>query len=94
MCRRVVIQMSAAPPGENPVLLVDEQRGRPKHGQPQVGLDTPVRAGCRASSLPRWLDGTWIFRLAGIEYDYYAHHDELVLEDRLSASRQLPLRAH
>ena len=65
-----------------------------KHGQPQVGMDTPVRAGCRASSLPRWLDGTWIFRLAGIEYDYYAHYDDPILEDRLSASRQLQLRSH
>ena len=94
MGRRVVIQMSAAPLGENPVLLVDEPRGQPKHGQPQVGMYTLVRAGCRASSLPRWLDGTWIFRLAGIEYDYYAHYDEPNLQDRPSASRQLQLRTH
>ena len=94
LARRVVIQMSAVPPVENPVLLDDEQRGPEKHGQPQVGMDTPVRAGCRASSLPRWLDGTWIFRLAGIEYDYYAHYDEPILEDRPSASRQLQLRTH
>ena len=41
-----------------------------------------------------WLNGTWVFRLAGIEYDYYAHYDEPILEDRHmgSASRQLPLR--
>lgn len=56
-------------------------------------MDTPMRAGCRAPSLPRWLNGTWVFRLAGIEYDYYAHYDDPVLEDRLSASRQLQLRA-
>ena len=59
-----------------------------------MGMDTPVRAGCRASSLPRWLDGTWIFRLAGIECDYYAHYGDPILEDRPSASRQLQLRAH
>ena len=56
-------------------------------------MDTPMRAGCRAPSLPRWLNGTWIFRLAGIEYDYYAHYDDPVQEDRLIASRQLQLRA-
>ena len=94
MGRRVVIQMSAASPVENPVLLDDEQRGPEKHGRPQVGMDTQVRAGCRASSLPRWLDGTWIFRLAGIEYDYYAHYDGPILEDRSRESRQLPLRVH
>ena len=49
--------------------------------------------GCRASSLPRWLDG-WVFRIAGIEYDYYSHYDEPIMEDRSSASRQLPLRVH
>ena len=42
--------------------------------------------GCRASSLPRWLDG-WVFRIAGIEYDYYIHYDEPILEDRPSAPR-------
>ena len=57
-------------------------------------MDTQGRAGCRTSSMSRWLDGTWIFRLAGIEYDYYAHYDDPILEDRLSASRQLQLRAH
>ena len=49
---------------------------------------------CRASSLPRWLDGTWIFKIAGIEYDYYSHYDEPILQDRPGASRQLPLCAH
>ena len=36
--------------------------------------------------MPRWLDG-WVFRIAGIEYDYYSHYDEPILEDRPSAPR-------
>ena len=36
--RRVVIQMPAAPPVEDPVLLDYAQRSRQKHGQPQVGM--------------------------------------------------------
>ena len=34
---RVVIQMPAAPPVEDPVLLVDAPRAPQKHGRPQVG---------------------------------------------------------
>ena len=37
----------------------------------------------------KWLPDAWVFRLAGIEYDYFCHYDEPLLEDRSSAPRQL-----
>ena len=37
----------------------------------------------------KWLPDAWVFRLAGIEYDYFCHYGEPLLEDRSSAPRQL-----
>ena len=84
--RRVGVDMSAAPPVEDRVLVHADLRGQHGHGHPQVGMMHQRGRGCRASSLPRWLDG-WVFRIAGIEYDYYSHYDEPILEDRPSAPR-------
>ena len=93
--RLVVTRMPAAPPVEAVLLVHAGQRCQHGHGQPQVGTINQRGRGRRASSLPRWMaDGTWIFRLAGMYYDYYVHYDEPILEDRPDFQRQLQLRAH
>ena len=40
----------------------------------------------------RWLEHEWVFQLAGVQYDYYLHSYEPILEDRPDLQRGLAPR--